>query len=55
MMSVDMIDLSCTGAHRAIMLEIAGNVTPSQRPMATLNLEIFLSLGIGYCQLSPLL
>ncbi len=22
MMSVDMIDLSCTGAHRAIMLEI---------------------------------
>jgi hypothetical protein len=40
MMSVDMIDLSCTGAHRAIMLEIAGNVTPSQRPMATLKLEI---------------
>ncbi len=40
MMSVDIIDLSCTGAHRAIMLEIAGKVTPSQRPMATLNLEI---------------
>jgi hypothetical protein len=41
MMRVDMIDLSCTGAHRAIMLEIAGKVTPSQRPIATLNLEIY--------------
>ena len=36
MMRVDMIDLSWTGAQRAIMLEMAGKVTPSHRPMATL-------------------
>ncbi len=39
MMSVDMIDLSCTGAHRVIMLEIQCTWDPAMMSVDMIDLS----------------